>query len=230
MLEGNGDHTVTHYFLLKQQKGIGIVSAHASKLARWTYRRPGEGKYYIWFLNVLFVFWPSFFTEKYCYLMLRWKGEKGSRRKIANFPIKNILTSGRRKVQYIFAKTNLYFCESAVHQIRPEKNSKTFKIIFRMRQKLTTARTKFLPVETMRNNDGALSCLTIETTFWNYSCLYRHLHGSECNLEKHAHEWVFQRRSKLHESEERVQFEVFEKLTSLCFFQIAWETILLLFE
>ncbi len=30
------------------------------------------------------------------------------------------------------------------------------------------------------------------------------------------------------ESEGRVQFEVFEKLTSVCFFQIARETILLL--
>jgi hypothetical protein len=34
---------------------------------------------------------------------------------------------------------------------------------------------------------------------------------------KNMHEWVFQRGSKLHESEERVQFEVFEKLTSVCF-------------
>ncbi len=39
------------------------------------------------------------------------------------------------------------------------------------------------------------------------------------------HELVLQRRSKLHESEGRVQFEVFEKLTSVCFFQIAQETI-----
>ena len=31
------------------------------------------------------------------------------------------------------------------------------------------------------------------------------------------HERVFQRGSKLHESDERVQFEVFEKLTSVCF-------------
>ncbi len=30
----------------------------------------------------------------------------------------------------------------------------------------------------------------------------------------------FQRRSKLHESEGRVQFEVFEKLTSVCFFKL----------
>ncbi len=42
------------------------------------------------------------------------------------------------------------------------------------------------------------------------------------------HECVFQRRSKLQESERRVQFDVFEKLTSVCFFQIARETILLL--
>ncbi len=35
-------------------------------------------------------------------------------------------------------------------------------------------------------------------------------------------------RSKLHESEGRVQFEAFEKLTSVCFFQIARETMLLL--
>ena len=45
--------------------------------------------------------------------------------------------------------------------------------------------------------------------------------------KKHARV-CFQRRSKLHESEGRVQFEVFGKLTSVCFFQIARETILLL--
>ena len=39
---------------------------------------------------------------------------------------------------------------------------------------------------------------------------------------------MFRRRSKLHETEGRVQFEVFEKLTSVCFFQIARETIPLL--
>ena len=38
---------------------------------------------------------------------------------------------------------------------------------------------------------------------------------------------MFQRRSKLHVTEGRVQLEVFEKLTSVCFFQIALETILL---
>jgi hypothetical protein len=38
------------------------------------------------------------------------------------------------------------------------------------------------------------------------------------NLEKNMHEWVFQRLSKLHESEGRVLFEVFEKLTSVCLF------------
>ncbi len=32
----------------------------------------------------------------------------------------------------------------------------------------------------------------------------------------------------MHESEERVQFDVFEKVTSVCRFQIARETILLL--
>ena len=42
------------------------------------------------------------------------------------------------------------------------------------------------------------------------------------------HECVFQRRSKLHESEGRVQFEVFELKTHECmFFQIARGTILL---
>jgi hypothetical protein len=45
--------------------------------------------------------------------------------------------------------------------------------------------------------------------------------------KRKMHEWVFQRLSKLHESEGRVQFEVFEKLTSVCFFQIARETILI---
>jgi hypothetical protein len=38
----------------------------------------------------------------------------------------------------------------------------------------------------------------------------------------------FSRLSKLQESEGRVQFEVFEKLMSVCFFQIPRETILLL--
>jgi hypothetical protein len=33
--------------------------------------------------------------------------------------------------------------------------------------------------------------------------------------KKNMHEWL----SKLHESEGRVQFEVFEKLTSVCFFK-----------
>jgi hypothetical protein len=45
------------------------------------------------------------------------------------------------------------------------------------------------------------------------------------NLEKNVHERVFQRLSKLQEFEGRVQFEVFEKFTSACFFQIARETI-----
>jgi predicted RNase H-like nuclease len=44
--------------------------------------------------------------------------------------------------------------------------------------------------------------------------------------EKHARVSVFQRRPKLHKSEGRVQFEVFEKLTSVAmFFQIARETM-----
>jgi hypothetical protein len=38
------------------------------------------------------------------------------------------------------------------------------------------------------------------------------------NLEKNMHEWVFQRLSKLHESEGWVVFEVFEKLTIVCLF------------
>ena len=42
-------------------------------------------------------------------------------------------------------------------------------------------------------------------------------HGFECNLEKNTYEWVFPRLSKLHESEERVLLEVYEKLTSACF-------------
>ncbi len=38
--------------------------------------------------------------------------------------------------------------------------------------------------------------------------------------KKHARVRVFQRRSKLHESEGRVQFDVFEKLTSVFFFKL----------
>ncbi len=38
--------------------------------------------------------------------------------------------------------------------------------------------------------------------------------------KKHARVSFFQRRSKLHEFEGRVQFEVFEKLTSVCFFKL----------
>jgi hypothetical protein len=41
------------------------------------------------------------------------------------------------------------------------------------------------------------------------------------------HEWVFQRGLKQHESEGRVLFEVFEKLTSACSIQISRETILI---
>jgi hypothetical protein len=74
--------------------------------------------------------------------MFRWEGGKRFQWKIANFPIKNTSTSERRKVQYIFAKTSLYFCESAVHKKRPEKNSKTFKRTFRMRQNLLTSADK----------------------------------------------------------------------------------------
>ena len=162
---------------------------------------------------------------RYCYLMLRWEAGKSTRKfgnlyrsgifglrwKIANFPIKNTLTSERKKFQYIFAKTNLYFCESAVHQVRPEKNSETccfkniFKIIFRMRLKLLRLQQHEIRI--------------IETTFWNYSCWYGHLYRSECNLKItcNMHKWVFQRRSILHESEVRVRFEDFEKLTSVCF-------------
>jgi hypothetical protein len=89
--------------------------------------------------------------------------------------------SERKKVQYICVK-------SAVHHVRPEKNSGTccfknvFKIIFRMRQNYWPARIKFT-VETTRNKDSA-RYLIIETTFWNYSYRYRHLYGSECNLKK----------------------------------------------
>ena len=45
--------------------------------------------------------------------------------------------------------------------------------------------------------------------------------------KKHARV-SFSKTIKMHEFEGRVQFEVFEKLTSVCFFQIARETILLL--
>ena len=43
-------------------------------------------------------------------------------------------------VQYIFAKTKLYFFKSTIHQTKEQliKNSKTFKIIYRMRLKLLT--------------------------------------------------------------------------------------------
>jgi hypothetical protein len=66
--------------------------------------------------------------------------------------------------------------------------------------------------------------------------LKRNLYTCKCNLGKNMHEWFFRRRSKLHESKGRVQFEVFEKLTSVCFshryliwfLQIARETIPLL--
>jgi hypothetical protein len=128
------------------------------------------------------------------------------------FSYQKYLTSERKKVQYIFAKTNLYFCESAVHQIRPEKNRKEnccfkniFKIIFRMRLKLLRLQQHEIRI--------------IETTFWNYSCWYGNLYRSECNLKTtcNMHKWVFQRRSILHESEVRVRFEHFEKLTSVCF-------------
>jgi hypothetical protein len=44
---------------------------------------------------------------------------------------------------------------------------------------------------------------------------------------KNMHKLVFQRPSKLHESEGRLQLEVFEKHTSVCFFKLH-ETILLL--
>ena len=138
------------------------------------------------------------------------------------FSYQKYLTSERKKVQYIFAKTNLYFCESAVHQIRPEKNSETccfkniFKIIFRMRLKLLTSADK---IPTTTRNKNSARYLIIETTFWNYSCWYGHLYRSECNLKTtcNMHKWVFQRRSILHESEVRVRFEHFEKLTSVCF-------------
>jgi hypothetical protein len=45
-------------------------------------------------------------------------------------------------------------------------------------------------------------------------CLYGYIMVSSAIWKKR----VFQRLSKLHESEGRVQFEVFEKLTSVCFF------------
>jgi hypothetical protein len=37
---------------------------------------------------------------------------------------------------------------------------------------------------------------------------------------KNMYEWVFQRLSELPECEGRVQFEVFEKLTSVCYFKL----------
>ncbi len=67
--------------------------------------------------------------------------------------------------------------------------------------------------------------------FWETICIGNSMVSSAI-WKKHARvsfsSVVFQRRSKLHESEGRVQFDVFEKLTSVCFFQIARETILLL--
>jgi hypothetical protein len=69
-------------------------------------------------------------------------------------------------------------CESAVHQIRPEKNSETccfkniFKRIFRMRLKLLTSADK---IPTTTRNKNSARYLIIETTFWNYSCWYGYL-------------------------------------------------------
>jgi hypothetical protein len=62
----------------------------------------------------------------------------------------------------------------------------------------------------------------VSSTIWEnmheYLYLIIFIHGNQVSIDNDFHRAVSQRRSKLHESEGQVQFEVFEKLTRLYVF------------